>query len=169
MRYEVTAGLLIVAIVAGAGVGYYVSSSDQSITTSVMTTTSFITRSGYTFTVTKTVTTTCSGYPPGGDCITPYSYTFALSVNYTGSWKVAYQGYNSLGRSNPTNVSGGYSGTGSNSTMITLIGLSNNGLTLCAQAQKLDSSNRTLTLTITGYNETSLPYGVVSYCGGVVP
>ena len=169
MRTGVIATLLIVAIVAGAGAGYYVSSSNRSNTTSIITTTSFITRSGYTYTVTKTVTTTCSGYPPGGDCITPYNYTFTLSVNYTGPWKVSYQGYNSLGRSNPTNVSGNYSGAGFNSMTITLRGLSNNGLTLCAQAQKLDASNAILTLTVTGHNETSLPYGVVSYCGGVVP
>ena len=111
-------------------------------------------------------TTTCSGHPTGGDCIAPYSYTFTLSVNYTGPWKLAYQGYNSLGRSN---VSGTYTGAGFNSTMVTLTGLSNGSLTLCAQAQKLDTSDGVLTLTVTGYNETSLPYGVVSYCGGVVP
>ena len=139
------ATLLIVALVAGAGAGYYVGSSNGSNT--------------------KTVTTTCSGYPPAGDCITPYSTTFNLRVNYTGPWKVTYQGYNSGGR----NISGGYSGAGFNSTMITLTGLSNGFLTLCAQAQKLDSSGDLLILTITGYNETSMPYGVVSYCGGTVP
>ena len=128
------------------------------------------TSSQSTFTITTTSTSSsCSGYPPGGNCIAPYSYTFTLSVNYSGPWKLAYQGYNSLDKSNPTNVSGSYQGTGFYSKAITLSGLNNNGLTLCAQAQKLDASNRTLILTITGYNETLAPYGTVSYCGGVVP
>jgi hypothetical protein len=90
-------------------------------------------------------------------------------VNYTGPWKLTYQGYNSLGKSNPTDVSGSYNGTGFYSMPITLSGLSDNGLTLCAQAQKLDASNSILILTVTGSNETALPYGSTSYCGGVVP
>lgn len=92
-----------------------------------------------------------------------------MSVNYTGPWKLTYQGYNSLGKSNPTNVTGSYSGTGFYSVPITLRGLNNNGLTLCAQAQKLDDSDGTLILTVTGFNETPAPFGYVSYCGGVVP
>lgn len=111
----------------------------------------------------------CSGYPPGGDCISTYSYTFTLSLNYSGPWKLSYQGYNSMGKSNPTGVSGSYSGTGPYSIPVTLSGLDNNGLTLCAQAQKLDGSSGTLILTVTGSNETSAPFGEVSYCGGVVP
>ena len=169
MRKGVVAVLLVVAILAGAGAGYYVDAINRSATTTVLTATSFITPSGYTYTSTTTVTTTCSGYPPGGNCITTYSYTFTVTVNYTGPWKLSYQGYNSLGRANPTNVSGSYSGTGINSTTIALSGLNNNGLTLCAQVQKLDGSNGVLILTVTGHNETSLPYGVTSYCGGVVP
>lgn len=113
--------------------------------------------------------TTCSGYPPGGDCISTYSYNFTITVNYTGPWKVTYQGYNSLGRLNALDVSGSYNGTGFYSRAVTLSGLDDNGLTLCATAQKLDGSDATLILTVTGYNETSLPYGTTSYCGGVVP
>jgi hypothetical protein len=114
-------------------------------------------------------TSTCSGFPPGGNCITTYSYAFIVSVNYTGPWKLAYQGYNSLGKSNPTDARGNYSGAGFNSTTIVLGGLDNNGLTLCAQAQKLDNSTVPLILTITGRNETTLPFGSTSYCGGVAP
>lgn len=120
----------------------------------------------YTSTTSSTVSSSCSGYPPGGNCITTYNYTFTLSVNYSGPWKLTYQGYNSLGESN---VSGSYDGTGFNSRAITLSGLNNSFLTLCAQAQKLDASSSTLILTITGHNETSIPYGSTSYCGGVVP
>jgi hypothetical protein len=111
----------------------------------------------------------CSGFPPGGDCVARYSYTFTLSVNYSGPWKLTYQGYNSLAKSNPTDVGGSFNGTGTFSKSITLSGLNNQGLTLCANAQKLDASTSTLVLTITGQNETSLPYGSVSYCGGVAP
>jgi len=107
---------------------------------------------------TSSSTTSCSGNPPGGDCISAYSYTFTLSVNYSGPWKLTYQGYNSLGEFNPTDVSGSYNGTGFFSIPMTVSGLDNNGLTLCAQAQKLDGSDATLILTVTGYNETSLPY-----------
>jgi len=111
----------------------------------------------------------CTGYPPGGDCSGNYSYTFTISVNYTGSWRLTYQGYDSMGESNPTNANGNLTGTGLHSQSVTLSGPNDNSLTLCATAQKLDASSSTLILTITGYNETSLPYGSTSYCGGVVP
>jgi hypothetical protein len=87
-------------------------------------------------------------------------------VNYSGSWKLVYQGYNSLSKSNVTSVSGSYSGTGFDSRVIAVNG-SNNGWTLCAQAQKLDAFNSTLVLTITGHNKTSLPYGSASTCSEV--
>jgi hypothetical protein len=122
-------------------------------------------------TTSTTISSSCSGYPPGGDCLATYNYTFTISVNYSGSWKLNYQGYNCMVscESNPLNVSGNYTGSGFYSKAVTLSGLNNNGLTLCATAQKLDGSNSTLVLTVTGYNETSLPYGSTSYCGGVVP
>jgi len=116
-----------------------------------------------------TSSSSCSGYPPGGDCLATYSYTFTLSVNYSGPWKLNYQGYNSLGKSNPLPISGNYTGSGFYSKNVTLSGLNDNGLTLCATAQKLDGSNALLILSVTGYNKTSLPYGSTSYCGGVVP
>jgi hypothetical protein len=116
-----------------------------------------------------TTNSSCSGYPPGGDCLATYSYTFTMSVNYSGSWKLTYQGYNSGGESNPTGVGGNLTGSGDYSRAVTLTGLNNNWLTLCATAQKLDGSNLTLVLRVTGFNETSLPYGSTSYCGSVVP
>ena len=160
MKDETAFALLTVLVIASAGAGYYVGSTSRSATTSTFTTTSFMTRSGYTYTSTTTVTTTCSGYPPGGDCVTTYSYTFTISVNYTGPWKLTYQG---------NNVSGNNAGSGFFSKAVTLSDLNTKWLTLCATAQKLDGSYKTLTLTVTGHNETSLPYGVTSYCGGVVP
>ncbi|MGD0396752.1 MAG: hypothetical protein ABSB26_07610 [Nitrososphaerales archaeon] len=115
---------------------------------------------------------TCSGSPPVGDCAVPYSYPFTLSVNYSGPWRLSYQGYLSSfgpGKAIPTNVTGSYSGTGFYSKNITLSGPGNYGLELCASAQKLDGSGSSLILKITGRNETSLPYGSVTYCGGVAP
>jgi hypothetical protein len=117
-------------------------------------------------------TANCSGYPPGGNCPGNYSYTFVISINYTGPWKATYYGYHSVGAyfGQSGNYTGGaLTGTGDSSRSITLTGPNTNGLALCARAQKLDASNSTLVLTITGHNETSLPYGSVSYCGGVVP
>ena len=98
-----------------------------------------------------------------------YNYTFTLSVNYSGPWHLTYLGYNNLGTSNATEASGSHNGTGFYSKAVALSGSTYNGLTLCAQAQKLDTSNSTLVLRITGSNETSIPYGAVSYCGRVVP
>jgi hypothetical protein len=118
---------------------------------------------------TSSSTSSCSGSPPTGDCISAYSYTFTLSVNYTGPWKLAYEGCSGMGTCSLTPVMGSLNGTGFFSTPVTVSGLDNNGLTLCAQAQKLDGSGATLILTVTGYNETSLPYGSTSYCGGVAP
>jgi hypothetical protein len=105
-------------------------------------------------------TGSCYGLP--GTCSA--GYVFYLTVNYSGPWKVTYQGYNSLGRSNLTTVSGSYIGSMSDSWNINVTG-SSNGWTLCAQAQKLDASNFTLVLSIGGAdNETSLPYGSTSTC-----
>ena len=52
-----------------------------------------------------------------------------------------------------------------------LSGLNNMMLTLCAQAQKLDSTNSTLLLSINSLypKNTPTPYGSVSFCGGVAP
>lgn len=102
----------------------------------------------------------CSGYPPGGDCLATFNYTFTISVNYTGPWKLSYQGNDARGND---------TGSGFFSKAVTLSGPNNNFLTLCATAQKLDASNSILILTVTGSNETALPYGSTSYCGGVVP
>ena len=117
-----------------------------------------------------TTSSSCSGSPPTGDCPGAFSYTFTISVNYTGPWTLTYEGCSGMSPcSPPTPVMGSLNGTGYYSKPVTLTGPDSSGLELCAQAQKLDGSNNTLILTVTGYNETSLPYGSTSYCGGVVP
>jgi hypothetical protein len=144
------------------------STSLTSSTTSLPATTSHSSTSQSQTTPTTT-SSSCSGYPPGGNCPGTYSYTFTISVNYTGPWKLTYLGYNNLGKTNPSNVSGSYSGSGFFAKNVTMTSVDTGGLTLCATAQKLDASTATLILTVTGYNETSAPYGSTSYCGGVVP
>jgi hypothetical protein len=102
----------------------------------------------------------------------PNSDTFTISVNYSGPWKLSYQGYTTfgLGGANPTGANVTVTGIGVYSKSITLSGPHNKGLWLCADAEKLDSSNTTLVLTVTGprsyQNETSLPHVSVLACGG---
>ena len=113
----------------------------------------------------------CSGYPPGRNCVAPYCYPFPISVNYTGPWKLTYTGQTNAGESNPTNVTGTRTGNDYYSMRVTLAGLNNRMLTVCAQAQKLDASKSTLLLSVGPLHpkNTSAPYGSVSACGGVVP
>jgi hypothetical protein len=173
---------LVVGLLLGAGAAYEVALPGIgriTTATSVATTTETLPA----VTSTTTLVTTeipsvsyvssalCTGNPQGDSAAAPgtWTYAFDLSVNYNGPWSLSYQGYNSLGKSNPTNATGSCDGTGSYGLQVTVAGSNKNALTLCAKAQKLDGSNSTLTLTVTGHNETSLPYGSVSYCGGVVP
>jgi hypothetical protein len=105
----------------------------------------------------------------------PNSHTFTISVNYTGPWKLSYQGYTTfgLGGANPTGANVTVTGSGVYSKSITLSGPHDKGLGLCADAQKLDASNATLVLAVTGpasdRNETSLPDGSVLACGNAQP
>jgi len=113
----------------------------------------------------------CSGYPPGGNCIAPYSNTFTISVNYTGQWSLNYSGLTNVGEANSYNVTGTHTGTGYFTIPVTLSGLNSRMLTVCAQAQKLDASNSTLFLRVGPLypKNTSAPYGTVSACGTVAP
>jgi hypothetical protein len=105
----------------------------------------------------------------------PNSHTFTISVNYSGPWKLSYQGYTTFGLdgANPTGANVTITGSGAYSKSITLTGPHNKGLSLCADAQKSDASNATLVLTVTGpashQNETALPQGSVLACGGAEP
>ena len=126
---------------------------------------------GSTTTSTASTTASCTGSAQGssGASSGTWSYTFYPTVNYTGPWTLTYQGYASLGQSNPTDTKGNCSGTGFFSIPVTVTGPNTDALSVCATAQKMDSSNSPLILTVTGFNETSLPNGSVTYCGGVVP
>jgi len=111
----------------------------------------------------------CSGYPSGRNCVAPYSYTFTIAVNYTGRWGLNYTGQTDVGESNPYNVTGTHTGTGYFTVSATLSGLNTRMLTICAHAQKLDSSTSTLFLNIFYPKNTSTPNGIVSTCGTVAP
>jgi hypothetical protein len=111
----------------------------------------------------------CSGFPPGGNCPGSYSSDFTISISYAGPWKVNYTGYNNGGPPGHEIASGSFSGTGNGSRSVILTGLNNHFLFLCATAQELDDSNSTLTISVTGSNQTSVAFGSVTYCGGVAP
>ena len=133
----------------------------------------------YAIWVYQTGQTSCSGYPPGGNCPGNFSYTFAISVNYTGPWRATYygyHGYHSVGAPSGSfdgggNYTGGvFAGTGSGTQQVVLSGPNTYGLTLCVQAQKLDSSNATISLGIEfRSSNTSIPFGRAQVCIGVVP
>jgi len=171
VKRPVKAGVIAVIVVIAAAAGYLaygIPNSHTSPQTLQQTSTSQASSTTNSNSTTHT-TWTCSGYPPGGNCIAPYNYTFTVSVNYTGPWRLTYNGQTDVGEANAHYIMGNLTGTGYYSVPVMLSGLNNGFLTLCAQAQKLDGSNHTLVLTVTGSNQTSAPYGSTSYCGGVVP
>lgn len=103
----------------------------------------------------------------------PYKHTFTISLSYSGPWKLSYQGYiTSSGTPSfpkPLGANTTVTGDGAFTRSITLSGPANARLGVCASAQKMDGSNATLILSVTGGNETSLPYGSVYTCGSIQP
>lgn len=64
---------------------------------------------------TKTVavsSSSCSGYSEYGTCLLTFSWTFALSVNYSGAWELAFQGYASLHTIDPLVSVTSFNGSG---------------------------------------------------------
>ncbi|MGA2663582.1 MAG: hypothetical protein ABSF83_01380 [Nitrososphaerales archaeon] len=117
----------------------------------------------------------CAGSPPAGDCPGSFSYTFQITVDYSGQWQVSYYGFHGVGAppdafSGTGNYTGGsYGGTGTAERGVTLSGPDTSGLTLCVQAEKLDSSGSSLALRVdSSTNSTALPSGRTSVCIGVV-
>ncbi len=96
-----------------------------------------------------------------------WSYNFPIVINYSGSWNLVYQGYNST---TPNNVMGNQSGVGNYSLRVTLYGRGYVQRTLCANATKLDPQNSNLTLKVDyRSNSTSLPNGKAIVCETVDP
>ena len=161
---RVAAAILIAAVVVSAAI--LASTTLYPAKTISRTTTVTDTFAQTLIALTTTTSISCGGPYP----ICPANaQTFTLSVNYTGSWRVAYQGYDTAGCSNCNNnaslvLRGSYDGSGFNSRNITVTA-QGYGWTLCAQAQKFDSSNSVLVLHVSGaQNETSLPFGTTSAC-----
>ena len=155
---------MVALFVAGLGVGYAGGvASRQTVKTTTTATDTFF----QTIIVLSTASSTSCDYVIPGPC--PSGQTFALSVNYTGSWTVTYQGYNAVcgsicNGSGLQTLLGSYNGSGFNSRNIT-VGGQGNGWTFCAQAQKSDASSSTMTLEVAGgQNKTSLPFGGTSFC-----
>lgn len=106
-----------------------------------------------------------------------YSFTFSISVVYSGNWQVTYYGFRNVvgipsdSFSGSRNYTGGvFAGGGSGTKAVVLSGPNNGGLTLCVVAQKLDASNNMIGLGLgSRLNTTSAPNGKVSLCLGVVP
>jgi hypothetical protein len=164
----IAAAIIIAAVVISAAI-FTSSALRTTKTVSTTTTTTSTTTDTFvqTITVLSTVSSASCDYVIPGPC--PNGQTFALSVNYSGSWTVTYQGYNDVCGSTCANSSlqtllGSYDGSGFNSRNIT-VGGQGNGWTFCAQAQKSDASTSTLTLGVAGsQNKTSLPFGTTSAC-----
>jgi len=169
----VVASLLAIAILAGAGAGYFIGVNRSQTTTVTPETT--LTQG------TTPSTATCSGYPPGGNCPGNNTVTFQVAVNYSGSWKAIWYGYHSVGCPSSPNgnvggtkltnyTGGGWTGTGIRSFSVTLSGPNTGGVTLQVEAQKLDASTSMLLLRVGPYsNETSIPFGAASSCESLVP
>ena len=147
--------LIVICVIAAAGFGLYLGTTFGQHARS-----------------SSTLRLNSCDYVIPGPCLTGYNFT--LSISYSADWKVTYEGYNSLCQSTcsnatfssnpPTTTSGSFAGSGNSSRTI-MVGGSSNGWTLCSQAQKLDSTNSTLVLSVGGAeNETSSPYGVTSVC-----
>jgi hypothetical protein len=105
-----------------------------------------------------------------------YSETFPISINYSGSWKAQYYGYNGapygVFSSNGSFVGGNFNGTGDFIKSITLSGPDNKGLGICALAKKLDQSQNNLTISVgnPAYSDsTNSPLGSTYICTGVYP
>jgi len=168
MRKEVLAVIVVIVVTIAfvAGVG---SSRLYSVKTISATTTVTDTFAQTVILLATSSSATCYYVIPG-PC--PSGQTFSLTVNYTGSWRVTYQGYNTLFCSGCLDNStrtliGSYDGSGSDSRNIT-VGGQGPGWTLCAQAQKTDPASSTLTLQVYGaQNQTSLTFGTTSACSQV--
>lgn len=98
-----------------------------------------------------------------------WNFAFPVSVNYSGSWMLAYWAEN--GGPTQNNVKGNISGSGNYMTTVTLYGVGYVERTLCANATKLDTKqNSTLTLTVLAQtNSTTAFTRSVEACGTAAP
>jgi hypothetical protein len=86
----------------------------------------------------------------------PWSYDLQVSANYSGSWRLTYQGYNgSQDVGAPNSVHGNQSGKGFYQFSVTIYGIGFVERTLCATAAKLDNSSLPLLVTVGSETNTT--------------
>jgi len=166
MRNEVVAAFVILLVIASAGVGYFIGSSSQRVTASVSTTT---------LTATTLPASSCGPFGcdistttfEGGtalDTTFTTKFYYQISINYSGSWNLAYWGQNGTletgSQSNSVycndcyggvlqyNVYGGMTGSGNYHTELVTYGVGYVENVLCVDAAILNANTGTLTLTV---------------------
>jgi hypothetical protein len=93
--------------------------------------------------------------------------SWTISVNYTGPWGATYQGWLGEQASGQLVASGSFYGNTTGSKTINVSGTTDYGITVCVEAQKLDSSASTLAVSILPpnvTNQTSSAYGTAKAC-----
>ena len=116
---------------------------------------------------TASAITTCiyTTMPAALECPKFFNQTCAISVSYGGPWGISYRGYLGDSESGRLVESGSFYGHGPADESVRISGTDVVGTLLCAQAQKLDSSNSTLVLRIASLtNQTLLAYGTSKLC-----
>ncbi|MGH9919205.1 MAG: hypothetical protein ACRD6W_10125, partial [Nitrososphaerales archaeon] len=110
---------------------------------------------------TTTNSTICTA-TGGIGCLHFMNENWTISVGYTGPWGVTYHGWLGDQATGQLVASGAFYGNSTGSKTINVSGTTSYGITVCAEAQKLDSSSATLTMTILPpnvTNQTSAAYG----------
>lgn len=176
MKGSVIAILLVVAIVASSVAGYNLASSTitgsshspGTISQVTKTVTSTITDYVTNITIVSNTSSSTSCSATGGiGCPHFFDTNWTLSVNYSGPWGANYQGWLGDKTSGQLIVSGSFFGNGADNKTVTVEGWSDYGVTICVQAQKLDSSNAMLNVSILPphvNNQTSLAFGTAESC-----
>jgi hypothetical protein len=181
MRDEIIAALVIVLVIASAGVGYFIGTTSQraqpsTVTEYTQTITVYTLGSSSATTNLVSITTVGSETfvtwnttlrPTGNNVGTTFVYP--ISVNYTGQWSLHYWVENYTGTQN--SISENLIGSGNSEIWITFSAYAQ--YTLCASATKLPSdsvSSPTLTLSVLGQNgDTTASDPTVEVCGTMAP
>ena len=150
MKGQIAVVLIVVALFAGAGIGYFGSTLSQTTIPKTYTITQGFTTSqranpvsitsvgDETFVTWHTTLNTCAACTSHGGGAT---FTFPLSVNYSGGpWSIHYWVQNSTGTQN--SISGSLNGSGNSSIWITFNVAGYAQYTLCASATKLPNDSQ---------------------------
>jgi hypothetical protein len=150
MRNEMAAIVIIVALIAGAGAGYFGGAANSVTTTQTSITTT---------TATITVGQNCSESSPLPVLPDPTNQGYSWSVNYTGQWRATVVGITGNGS---LALDQCYRGNGTG-YVYTPDWSATGGTTLSVRASKTDTGTGTLTLALNGLtNSTSTTNGSVS-------